>query len=32
MEKQFEVASERLEKIKELEGKQKDVIEHPEWI
>jgi hypothetical protein len=32
MEKQFAETSKRLEKIKELEGNQKDDIEHPEWI
>jgi hypothetical protein len=32
MEKQFAEASKRLEKIKELEGSNKDDIDHPEWI
>jgi hypothetical protein len=32
MEKQFAAASKQLEKIKELEGKNKDDIEHPEWM
>jgi|GEM_PF-3022125 len=32
MEKQFAQASKRLEEIKELEGKHKEDIDHPEWI